>query len=333
MRPGLVTGAAGTIQRLNIFASTKRSKECPNCRDQGVIVYDNHSGDDLCSNCGQVLESRVMSEEQEWRTFSNTDGGSGNDKSRVGGVNDTWMEEGVQGTTMMGGDKRFNRLAQAHELATSASSSDRQLKTAFNNLRLIAEHMGLRENILERCKEMVKDLQVSGNLKSRTGATYMLSIVYLACREEGMTMTLKEVTSFDRTIQEKELAKAINRLKKFLPQRPTGPTTYASAELIPRFCAMLQLGGPLIAIAEQIAKKTEQTPNKHFKPNVLAGAAIYLSAQLHAVQNIHPSDIATAAKCGFQLMMACYKELSPIARSLVPANFVPMNVGGFKGLK
>lgn len=113
-----LTGSAGTVARLNAFGSTKRNKICPNCRDRGVIVYDNHSGDELCSDCGQILESRVMSEEQEWRSFSNSDGGSGNDRSRVGGVNDSWLEEGIQGTSMIGGDKRFTRLIQTHELTT-----------------------------------------------------------------------------------------------------------------------------------------------------------------------------------------------------------------------
>lgn len=49
------------------------------------MCLDSHSGDELCSRCGLVLEGRVMSEEQEWRSFSNVDGGGGQEKSRVGG--------------------------------------------------------------------------------------------------------------------------------------------------------------------------------------------------------------------------------------------------------
>jgi transcription initiation factor TFIIB len=66
-----------------------------------------------------VLESRVLSEEQEWRSFSNTESGSGGqDRSRVAGPNNVWIDSGVQGTAMMGGDKKHSRLMQTHEITT-----------------------------------------------------------------------------------------------------------------------------------------------------------------------------------------------------------------------
>eukprot|EP01071_Lankesteria_metandrocarpae_P002349 Lankesteria_metandrocarpae@DN2264_c0_g1_i1.p1 len=160
-------GSAATMQRIGMFAGSRVTKSCPNCKDKSVVIYDNKAGDELCSRCGLILESRVMSDEQEWRSFSNTDGGSGGaDRSRVGGPNDAWLQDGVQGTTMLGGDRKHTRLLQTHEMATGLGSSDRQLKTSFSNLRLVTESFALRENVVERCKEIVKDLQSSGTILS-----------------------------------------------------------------------------------------------------------------------------------------------------------------------
>lgn len=83
----------------------------------------------------------------------------------------------------------------------------------------------------ERCKEIVKDLQTSDQLKGRTGPLYMLSVIYLACREENIPRSLKELVMYDRAITEKELSRAINRLKKKLPPR-TQHTSATSADLM-----------------------------------------------------------------------------------------------------
>ncbi|KAH0474553.1 MAG: hypothetical protein KVP17_004365 [Porospora cf. gigantea B] len=311
-------GSQGTLQRLNVFASTRRSKECPNCHGESIVIYDSHSGDELCSACGLVVESRVMSEEQEWRSFSNSDGGSGGDRSRVGGPSDLWLSDGVQGTSMMSGDSKYQKLMMVHEMATALSSSDRQLKAAFQNLRLIADTFNLRENVVERCKEIVKDLQTEDALKNRTGPLYMLGVVYLACREEGIQKTLKELVGFDRTFTEKELGKATNRLKKLLPQRrKNNPSHFSASEFLPRFCAGLQISPGLCTLAEHIAQRAEPNLGRQHRPNAIAAGAIYFVCQLKHVR-LDPQDIAGIAKTTLVAVMAVYKEMFSMKQHVLP---------------
>ncbi|EZG68303.1 putative transcription initiation factor IIB [Gregarina niphandrodes] len=327
------TGAAGTIARLNVFASTKRAKQCPTCKDRSVIVYDTHSGDEICSLCGQIIESRTMSEEQEWRSFSN-DGGGGVEKSRVGGPNDTWLEDSVSGTTMMGGDKKFGRLAHAHDLATGTNSGDRQLKSAFSNLRFIGDHFGFRNNLLERCREIIKDLQTTGNLKSRTGVTNMLAVVYLAARDDADPLSLKQLTSFDRAITEKDIGKAVNKIKKLLPQnRTAGATTFASKELALRFAASLMLADCVRDLAAHMCVQSEMTKviPVSSRPHILAGAAIFLACQLYVTQ-IAATDLAVTAQCGLQSLVEYYGHLLNAVKTILPKGFVPRNVGGINAL-
>eukprot|EP01071_Lankesteria_metandrocarpae_P002350 Lankesteria_metandrocarpae@DN2264_c0_g1_i2.p1 len=325
-------GSAATMQRIGMFAGSRVTKSCPNCKDKSVVIYDNKAGDELCSRCGLILESRVMSDEQEWRSFSNTDGGSGGaDRSRVGGPNDAWLQDGVQGTTMLGGDRKHTRLLQTHEMATGLGSSDRQLKTSFSNLRLVTESFALRENVVERCKEIVKDLQSSGNLKTRTGTLYMLSVVYIACREESITRSLKELVTYDRTITEKELGRAINRLKKFLPNR-SQPLSYAAAELMPRFCSRLQLSQQVVNVADHVCRKAEQVINRSHRPNSVAAGAIYLVAQLCNAK-VDLSDVSAVARTGESTVRTVFKEMLPFTSTLLPPDFRPSLEGGVAALK
>lgn len=162
----------------------------------------------------------------------------------------------------------------------------------------------------------------------------MLAVVYLACREEGMTWTLKELTSFDRTIQEKEIGKAVNKIKKTLPQKNLQPMSiYASAELVAKIAKILQLAPPVIVTAQCIAKKAEQSMSKGTRPNNVAAAAIYMAAQLHNIQQLGKVGIAQASKSGYLPMLDVYKEMLPSIRTFVPRNFVPLNVGGFSTLE
>eukprot|EP01068_Selenidium_serpulae_P017889 Selendium_serpulae@DN6417_c1_g1_i19.p2 len=107
----------------NVYAASKVERSCPICV-ASTVVNDNASGDALCSRCGLVLEGRMMSEEQEWRNFSDS-GEGGTDKSRVGGINDIWLTEGVRGTSMLGGSS--NELLRTHERTSTMGNQDRQL--------------------------------------------------------------------------------------------------------------------------------------------------------------------------------------------------------------
>lgn len=315
-------GASSTLRRFNMFSSTRLQRKCPNCLDASVIILDHHTGDELCSRCGLVIESRVLSEEQEWRSFSNTESGSGSqDRSRVAGPNNAWIDSGVQGTAMMGGDKKHSRLMQTHEMTTAISGSDKMLLTAFGNLKSITEFFNLRDNVLERCREIVKDLQTADQLRSRTGDVYMLSVTYLACREEQIPKGLKELVSYNRTITEKELGRAINRLKKLLPSRRQ-PVAATSADLMPRVCQGLQLSRQITNVAEHVSRQAERLINRGHRPNSLAAGAVYLVTQICGL-DIDAYDIATIAKTGASTVQAVYRELLPISNQLLPPDFNP----------
>ncbi|KAF8820700.1 transcription initiation factor IIB [Cardiosporidium cionae] len=328
---------ADKIQRktgYNLYGTTRHSKFCPNCEEMGRIVYDQSSGDELCCQCGLILESKVMSEEQEWRNFchDSSSGSRGADRNRVGEAIDHWLDDGVAGTTMLGGSRRFQQL---NEASTSLSSNDKLLRSAFQHLRLIAEAFSLRENIVEIAKEIAKELQEMNQLKNRGNMLSMLAVIYLACREANLTRTIKELIIYDRSLTEKELGKAINRVKKLLPQR--GPAFSESAtQLLPRLCSRLNLSINITDIAEHVTKRSQHYITTSHRPNTLAAGAIFFVVQLCSVRESEfpkASKIAEVTGAGEHTMKNVCKELLDYAEVLLPSDFRPMNEGGLEVLR
>ena len=101
-------------------------------------------------------------------------------------------------------------------------------------------------------------MQDAGQLRSRSTAVSMLAITYLACREAGATRTVKELVVYDRSITEKELGKAINRIKRQLPLRGGTNNAENATHLLPRYCSRLQLSMHISDVAEHVAKRAAQ---------------------------------------------------------------------------
>lgn len=323
-------------------------------------MFDASSGDQICRECGFVVEEKVLSEEQEWRNFSAEVASSsrgGADRNRVGEALDGWLETGGIGTSMLVGSagglasgtraaNAAKRLQQLHEATTgsfaaagAAGNRDRQLKSAFSCLRLIGEAFALRDNVLERAKEITKDLMQDNQQypRTRNNTTTMLAVTYLACREAGVTRTVKELVVYDRAISEKELGKAINRIKKLLPQRGDASSAESATQLLPRYCSRLQLSVHVSDVAEHVAKRAAQVIISSHRPNSIAGAAIWLVVQLlNAATNPHlpkAAEIASVTGAGEHTLRSIYKDMLDVAEHLLPAEFQPTVEGGLEGLR
>ncbi|KAH7649250.1 hypothetical protein FG379_001607 [Cryptosporidium bovis] len=309
----------------HLYRNYRPCKFCKRCGlGNSIVVYESKSGSEICTRCGVVVEDRVISDEQEWRSFSN-DGNDGNSKSRIGSMNDVWLDDGTDSQLLVG-DKKLMKTMLRHN---SQESGDRLMKEVFSQLRQIASNFCLHDNIIERCKEIIKEQSNLNILKLSLKNT--MAVVYVACREEGVSRTVKELITYDKTITERELVKSINKLKKDLPRRNTCLSSSA-AELMPRFCHYLQLSHEIVGIAEYVCRTAEQYINKSHRPNSLAAGAIFFVCNLCNIQ-IEMRSVAIAAKSGETTVRGVYRELLSVGEKLLPRDFKPKLIGGIETLK
>ncbi|EAA18727.1 transcription initiation factor iib [Plasmodium yoelii yoelii] len=140
----------------NIFRGIQNNF-CPDCKEKGIIICDTSEGTQICNGCGLVIETNILSEEQEWRNFSNDGQSKSNDRNRVGEASDIWLENNLTSTTFIKSSKKLQHL----NMMTHINKNDQTLLSAFNILKLICETFFLRSNVIERAKEITKELQVS----------------------------------------------------------------------------------------------------------------------------------------------------------------------------
>ncbi|ORM40883.1 Transcription initiation factor IIB [Babesia sp. Xinjiang] len=311
-----------TVSREKILAKRKRLR-CVDCGDTGLIVVDHSEGNQICINCGRVAESVLISDEQEWRSFnSESTGGSKNDRSRVGDLNDVWLEN-ANSTTFIGGSRK---MQQIQNLIVNSDSADRYLKSAFTVLRQITDTINLNDLVIERGKEILKELNDANQLKGRSNMLNMLAVVYMACREVGVSRTLKELVICDSKITEKELGRAINRMKKLLPKRGDA-TVEDTSQLLPRFCSKLNVPNKMASLCEYAAGKAALILRTSHRTTSLAAGTIYFITQVAWLPNIETkpptaSEIATVCGVSENTLKSVYKELVNVTHRILPANAI-----------
>jgi hypothetical protein len=102
--------------------------ECNKCPDGTAVAKPSREGTTACTGCGKVLDSCRISQEAEWRTFSNDDGAKGStaDPNRVGSASNP-LTEGLQFATTADINGRTITISEG----SADSKKHRQAKKVF----------------------------------------------------------------------------------------------------------------------------------------------------------------------------------------------------------
>ena len=129
------------------------------CKEDQTIITDLLTGEIVCSKCGLVISDKIQDTRQEWRDFLNTE--EAKDRRRTGIPTSLALHDmGLY--TMIG---RGHKDARGQELDASMrstmgrlrtwdlrtqASANRNLGTAFNQLNILKDKLGLPDAIIEK---------------------------------------------------------------------------------------------------------------------------------------------------------------------------------------
>merc|ERR1719187_2913497 len=257
---------------------------CPHHPD-AHLIEDYRAGDQICSECGLVVGDRVIDVGSEWRTFSNEKANS--DPSRVGGAENPLLNgsdlstiigpsTGAGGGFDMGGSKYQNRR--------SMSSSDRALINAFREIGNMADKINLPKTITDRANVLFKQVHVTKALKGRSNDAIASACLYIACRQEGVPRTFKEICAVSK-VSKKEIGRVFKLILKTLE---TSVELITTGDFMSRFCSNLALPNSLQKAAMHIARRAVEldlVPSR--SPISVAAAAIYMASQASANPKEH----------------------------------------------
>lgn len=158
------------------------------------------------------------------------------------------------------------------------SSSDRALLNAFREINAMADRINLPKTIVDRANALFKQVHDGKNLKGRANDAIASACLYIACRQEGVPRTFKEICAVSK-ISKKEIGRCFKLILKALE---TSVDLITTGDFMSRFCSNLGLPNMVQRAATHIARKAVEidiVPGR--SPISVAAAAIYMASQVH----------------------------------------------------
>jgi len=306
------------------MSSTNRI--CCKFHPEAALIEDYRAGDQICSACGLVVGDRVIDVGSEWRTFSSESGGE--DKSRVGATENALL--GSDLSTMIGpspggrgaGGSYSNMSSDAaiytnRSRPQTTSTSDRALMDAFRTMSNMSDRINLPRTITDRANVLFKVVYEGRNLKGRSNSAIAAACLYIACRQDGVPRTFKEIVAVS-AVSKKEIGRVF---KLILKAHDTNVELITTGDFMSRFCGTLSLARPIQKAATCIAQKAvdmDIVPGR--SPISVTAAAIYMASQASRDKRTQ-KEIADIAGVADVTIRQSYKLMLPRAKELFPADF------------
>ncbi|KAL8156762.1 hypothetical protein AgCh_001752 [Apium graveolens] len=196
---------------------------CSDCKKIAVVVFDNSSGDTVCSECGLVLESHSIDETSEWRTFANES--ADYDPVRVGAPTNPLLADAALSTVI----SKPNGVTSDFRTTSRGYYPDRSLILAFKTIADMSDRLGLVATIkpvgfkLEICsvaigvskkkiglamKDIVKQLELEKGQSVEMGTIHAGDFMRRFCSNLGMTkLTVKAAQEAVQKSEEFDISK------------------------------------------------------------------------------------------------------------------------------
>jgi len=290
--------------------------QCPSHPDVHLIE-DYRAGDLICPECGLVVGDRVVDVGSEWRTFSNEK--SNVDPSRVGAAENPLLSSDL--STMIGrsnSDVAFDASGVAkYQNRKHMSSADRALANAFREISNMSDRINLPKTIVDRANLLFKQVHDGRTLKGRSNDAIASACLYIACRQEAVPRTFKEICAVSK-VSKKEIGRCFKLILKALE---TSVDLITTGDFMSRFCSNLGLPPAVQRGATHIARKAVEldiVPGR--SPISVAAAAIYMASQASNDKKTQ-KEIGDIAGVADVTIKQSYKLMYPKRNELFPSDF------------
>lgn len=283
------------------------------------LIEDYAAGDMICPECGLVIGDRVIDVSSEWRTFSNSDG-KNSDPSRVGASEDPLLD-GADLTTRIALPVGITTLSPdgvSYKNRPILTSAKRTLLNAFRAISDMADRINLSRVVSDRAKLYFKQVQDSKRVKFGHYDAIAASCLFIACRQEGVARTFKEICAISTT-STKVMGRYYHKIKPIL-----GLCVQQSSvtDFIPRFCSQMDLPMSIQTAVIHVARAAvEIDALSRRAPLSVVAAAIYLVCQASDARKTS-QEVGEVAGVADGTIRQVYKVMLARAAHLFPPAFV-----------
>src|SRR5712692_2434527 len=291
------------------------SDKCPRC-GKGPLAEDSNTGEFYCTNCGYVVKERLEETKPEWRSFQDEQGGES--RARTGmPTSITSFDMGL--STVIGSSNRdasgsslsgpmrhtMDRVRIWDKRSQAANSFDRNLRQAFNEMKMFAEKLSVGDEVIERAAYIYRKAVERGVTRGRSIIQISAAALYAACRDMEVPRTLKDVAAVSN-VGKKDLARSYRILVREMDLQMPVPDPVKS---VSRIASRAAVEEKTKRRALEILTKAHQKEIVAGKdPMGLAAAALYVASTLEGNGKTQ-KDIADAASITEVTLRNRYKGL------------------------
>ena len=280
---------------------------CTICKRNDRVVTDPESGEVICSNCGMVVSDKIQDiNRPERRAFLSSEEMNNSNTNVRTGAPTSLARHDMGLSTIIG---RTDRDAGGHKIDTEIrstmerlrtqdfrtqnyTSTDKNLKQAFDQLDILKDKLGLSDSMVEKTAYIYRKAQERGFSRGRSIAAVLDAAIYIACREIGISRKLKDIATISN-VKYKFLAKTYRLLVFELDLKiPVVDLMKCIAKVANKTNLSEKTKRKAMSIMNDITTKNE-TFSAGKDPMGLAATILYLSCTKTG-ENITQDNIANA---------------------------------------
>ena len=279
---------------------------CPDC---GSAIYT-ESDEQLCKDCGLVVDSDRLDRGPEWRSFADDDT---NPKRTGSPLTDARHDRGLSTEIGYSADlsaakrRQFVRLRRQHNRARMGDKRTRNQVHAFTRIKHIVSNRSLPTQVRDHACRLFRSAQREDLLRGRSIEGFVAACLYAACRMETLSRTIDEITDASHSSRE-EFQAAYDALNRDLglPVEPTHPQEY-----LPRYADRLDLSTAVERRAHELVDRTEREGILNGRnPSGVAAACLYTAAKENDA-SLTQREAASVASVTPVTLRTTYQELGP----------------------
>ena len=307
----------------------KFTQICAKFARHTAIVEDHASGDLICTECGLVIESRIIDECSEWRTFGDGDKDRGGaDPSRTVGATNVMLTGGGLSTTIgKNPDGTYN--ATLTRLHNRGMNPDKALISAFHSIGEFADAMGMNRVVRDGACDLYRMVTSAHSTLGKSNVAMYAACLYIAARQEGMTRTFKEVCGAAQGTTVKE----IGRCYKFILKVCDGLNMQMNEQMITpelltnRFCGNLGMSDhDFLKLCSHIVRtfrelRDSEGHKSEKQPASVAAAAIFIASVVREMHKDKASLFRISEVSGMAevTIRTSFFDMVPYASRLLPS--------------
>lgn len=294
---------------------------CYDCKSFSLIYKD---GQYICSKCG-LMQHKMLSEEAEYRIYSNGEGNSrGGNPERVGMATNSMLPESSLGTMIAkrGDNKSSIKKMIQYNSWHQMPYKERSLYRICMRITTLCKQAGIANIIIERAKEFYNIIRDVNTCRGDNRDSIIAACVYFACKDEKVPRSSKEIaTIFNIELHDmtkgikyfRDIWRLANKRQENIHMESSNPIDY-----IERYCSELHVDNYVRHIAEFVAIKSMfyNYVEDNTTPSIAAGS-IFIACHVTG-QEILKKNVADACKTSEVTISKCFKKLYPYLKDILP---------------